>query len=94
MFIIDEDLVKYNLTNIEDDQMEWLLPIKMVNIVKIKLIAWRRTLTASNRVLENRSNWIERMATEVQEDLETFTEKLKDKYPNEIQEKIHLRRIT
>ena len=91
-FNVDEELIKYNLTDEEENQLEWLTPLKLINIMKVKLLAWRKFLSASNNTLENRSDWIQKMLSETQEDFETFIENFKENHSEEIQDKIHLRR--
>ena len=91
-FTIDQDLIKFNLVNSDENQLEWLIPIKMINIIKLKLISWQKILTCSNRCLENRAEWIQKITSETHEDLETFIVNLKDNYSEDFQEKIHLRR--
>ena len=92
IFPLDDDLIKYNLVDITEEQLEWLIPLKLVNIAKLKLLKWRWTLKASNRTLDNTTDWIETLTTELEDDLLIFIENIKDNYNEEFQQKIHLRR--
>ena len=93
-FIIDADLIKYNLVEEGENQLDWLIPIKTVNVAKVKLITWHDILSTSNKTLEDANNWIEKMVDKTKEDSVSFIEDLKENYftTEEQQDRIYLRR--
>ena len=94
-FTLDDNIIQFNKTPSNQTQIEWLIPLKAVNIAKNHILEWHKYFYASNSHVTNQSEWVDRRSEEMAEDLETFTENLRmhPKSTNELLSKISLRHI-
>ena len=90
-FIIDDPLTNMNHPGDDEDQLEWIVPIKLINIIKIKIMASHRSLKGANRAIDNTSEWVEKITLEAREDLSVFISNIREKHPVELQNKMKLK---
>ena len=77
-FVLDDNMIKFNLISNDEFQEPWLIPLKAINIVKSNILFWRNTLAISQKFLVNRNQWIVSIIEEAHEDLKIFIEKIID----------------
>ena len=77
-FVLDDNMIKFNLISNDEFQELWLIPLKAINIVKSNILFWRNTLAISQKFLVNRNQWIVSITEEAHEDLKIFIEKIID----------------
>ena len=71
-FILNHNIITSNTPPTDENQEDWLIPIKMVNIIKTNLIYWHQNLNASRMTMENKNSWIETFSKQAEEDLLSF----------------------
>ena len=80
-----------NLTPQDEDRASWLIPLKMVNIVKASLIFWHDNITLSKTTMGPTHLWIQRTAADAVKDIRTFIANLVASKGEVVYEKYHIK---
>ena len=90
-FIISNSLIKYNTPPNDESQESWLIPLKMVNIVKSNLIHWRQRLYLTENKVEHQNEWTQSVLDQARDDFNSFLNLLRSKNIPDIYIKFNLR---
>ena len=71
-FILDENLIKSNIPPNDESQEDWIIPLKMVNIIKSKLISWHQNISTGRTTMQNKNRWVDIFAKQAEQDLFEF----------------------
>ena len=74
--ILDDDIITRNITPSGDARATWLVPLKMVNIIKSNLISCHENFSTAKSTLGVLDAFINKIVSEAEEDLHTFIAKV------------------
>ena len=76
-FILNNQIITKNATPENENQEDWLIPLKMVNIIKANLIIWHHNLDTARKQMRNKDSWIDNIIKQAEEDLLIFIKNLR-----------------
>ena len=65
-------MIKSNIPPNDESQEDWIIPLKMVNIIKSKLISWHQNISTGRTTMQNKNRWVDIFAKQAEQDLFEF----------------------